>query len=138
MAEFHGQCLCGAVRVTASTPGPAPNIRACHCDMCRQQTSGAFFSLEFPQDGIQVEGPFAEFASSDWAARGFCPNCGSTLWYRATHDGKRNLAAGLFPDAAGGVMTKEFFADQCPHGYALGGDHPKLSTEETLALIAPE
>jgi len=113
-------------------------MRACHCDMCRRQNSGPFLSLQFDQDGIGVTGPAKEFGSSDWAMRGVCPNCGATLWYSTRHDGARYLAAGLFENAAGATLAMEFFADMCPHGYALSGDHPKLSTKETLALFAPE
>ena len=138
MAEFQGSCLCGAVTITARAPVAAPIMRACHCDMCRKHNSGPFISLDFPQDGIRVEGNFAEYDSSDWATRGFCPTCGSTLWYSTKHDGARYLAAGLFENAAGAVLSMEFYEDQCPHGYALAGDHSKLSTQETIALFAPE
>jgi hypothetical protein len=35
-------------------------------------------------------------------------------------------------------MKLEFFADKCPQGYALAGDHKKLSSQETIALFAPQ
>ena len=130
--------MCGAVTISASTPYAAPKMRACHCDMCRQHTSGACLSLQFEQESIRVEGEVAVYDSSDWATRGFCPTCGSTLWYSTRHDGARYLAAGLFPNAAGAEISIEFYADKCPHGYALAGNHPKLSTDETLALFAPK
>lgn len=132
--QIEGQCLCGAVQVTARVS--APRLRACHCDMCRRHTSGAFFSLETLPDSITVTGPAQSFKSSDWAERGFCGTCGSTLWYGLQHDGSRHLAAGLFPDAGGGVLKVEFFVDRCPSGYALAGDHKKLTTAETQALFA--
>lgn len=136
MAEdITGQCLCGAVQVTAQVDNP--RLRACHCDMCRQHTSGAFFSLETVADSITVTGPAATYKSSDWAERGFCSTCGSTLWYGMQHDNSRNLAAGLFPDAGGGALKVEFFADMCPQGYALSGAHKKMTTQETIALFAP-
>ena len=103
--------------------------------MCRQHTSGAFISLQFEQESIRVEGGYTVYDSSDWATRGFCPICGSTLWYSTKHDGARYLGAGLFPNAAGATLAMEFYEDQCPHGYALAGDHPKLSTADTLALF---
>ena len=133
--EIQGQCLCGAVRVTATVD--KPRIRACHCDMCRRHTSGAFFSLETLADSITVTGPAQSFKSSEWAERGFCGTCGSTLWYGLQHDGSRNLAAGLFPDAGGGVLEVEYFTDKCPVGYALAGGHKKLTTQETMALFGP-
>ncbi|AXI48466.1 GFA family protein [Sulfitobacter sp. SK012] len=133
--DIKGQCLCGAVTVSAKVD--KPRLRVCHCDMCRQHTSGGFYSIETLPDSINVAGPAQSFISSDWAERGFCSTCGSTLWYGMQHDGSRNLAAGLFPDAGGGVLKIEFFTDMCPAGYRLAGDHKKLSTEETTAMFAP-
>ncbi|WP_299881366.1 GFA family protein [uncultured Sulfitobacter sp.] len=133
--KINGQCLCGAVQITAEVDNP--RLRACHCDMCRQHTSGAFFSLETVPGSITVEGPVKVYDSSDWATRAFCGTCGSTLWYGTKHDDAKNLAAGLFPNAGGGVLKVEFFADQCPQGYAIAGDHRKMTTTETIALFAP-
>ena len=133
--DIKGQCLCGAVQIAASVD--SPRLRACHCDMCRQQTSGAFISLETEPGSITVEGPVKVYDSSDWATRAFCGTCGSTLWYGTKHDDAKNLAAGLFPNAGGGVLKVEFFADQCPQGYAIAGDHRKMTTDETIALFAP-
>lgn len=133
--QIQGQCLCGAVQVTASVDNP--RMRACHCDMCRQHTSGAFFSLETLPGSITVTGPAQSYQSSDWAERGFCGTCGSTLWYATTGDGVRNIAAGLFDNAGGGTLKVEFFTDQCPQGYALAGQHKKMTTTQTLALFGP-
>ncbi len=135
LKSYEGRCLCGAVRIKAASQ--RPKMRACHCDMCRQQNSGAFMSLQFDQDSIMVNGPVTVYGSSEWAERAFCPACGSTLWYSTKHDGNRYLAAGLFPNAADAELFQEFFTDMCPTGYALAGGHSKLSTAETLALFAP-
>lgn len=134
--EIAGQCLCGAVTVTARVDNP--RVRACHCDMCRQHNSGPFFSLETLAGSVSVEGPAILFKSSDWGGRGFCSTCGSTLWYEMTEDGVRNLSAGLFPDAGGGTLAVEYFVDKCPQGYSLSGEHTKMTTRETLEMFAPE
>ncbi len=67
-----------------------------------------------------------------------CDVCDSTLWCGTRQDGARNLAAGLFDNAAGASRDLEFFVDMCPQGYALAGDHRKMTTQETIALFAPE
>ena len=134
--EISGQCLCGAVTVTARVDNP--RVRACHCDMCRQHTSGAFFSLETLPGSITVKGPAKTFKSSDWGGRGFCSTCGSTLWYELNDDDALNLSAGLFPNAGGGTLQVEYFTDKCPQGYALAGAHKKMTTQETLEMFAPE
>ncbi|WP_299825276.1 GFA family protein [uncultured Roseobacter sp.] len=133
---LNGRCLCGAVKVSVLSDNP--RLRACHCDMCRRHTSGMFISVDTLPGTLTVEGPAESFVSSDWAERGFCGKCGSTLWYGTLHDGIRHPAAGLFENAAGGQMKLEFFIDRCPQGYGLAGEHKRLSTEETIAMFSGE
>lgn len=133
MPRIEGQCLCGAISVTAKTDNAI--LRACHCDMCRRHTSGAFFSIETVPGSIEVSGDATIYRSSEWAQRGFCGTCGSTLWYETLQDGRRNLAAGLFADGGNAPLKMEFFADMCPQGYRLEGDHKRLSTKETIAMF---
>jgi hypothetical protein len=106
--------------------------------MCRRHTSGAFFSIETAPGSITVTGPAKVYQSSEWAERGFCEICGSTLWYGLRGDDERNLAAGLFDNAGGATLHVEFFADKCPQGYSLAGGHRKMTTQETIALFAPD
>ena len=134
--KIEGHCLCGAVTVRAEIE--EQSLRACHCNMCRRHTSGMFVSVAIVPNSLKVIGPAKSYRSSDWAERGFCEICGSTLWYGTVADGARHPSAGLFHDAAGGKMEIEFFADMCPHGYALAGEHRKMTTDETIALFAPE
>jgi len=135
MAEkrYTGSCLCGAVTVTGVVDKPI--IRACHCEMCRRHTSSMFMSLETVPGSQTVEGPAKEYESSDWANRGFCEECGSTLWYAMKNGAWRNLAAGLFENAADSSLKLEFFTDMCPQGYALSGGHQKMTTQETIAMF---
>lgn len=133
--RITGRCMCGAVTVTSTLPKPA--LRACHCEMCRRQTSGAFMSIANDAQDVRAEGPVEIYRSSDWAERAFCRTCGSTLWYGTLADGARHLSAGLFPDAMGAPLKLEFFTDNCPEGYAFQGTHKKLSKEDTIALFAP-
>ena len=136
MVELKGRCLCGSVTVTSRMDEPA--LRACHCDMCRQQNSGVFISISNDPQDVTVSGEVTVYRSSDWAERGFCPKCGSTLWYGTVHDGARHLSAGLFENAGGAPLKLEFFSDMCPDGYRFAGDHKRLSTEDTIALFAPK
>lgn len=115
-----------------------PILRACHCDMCRQHTSSMFMSLAVDEGSLSFEGPLKTYRSSEWAERGFCETCGSTLFYGTVGDGNRHPAAGLFPNGGDAELKLEFFADATPNGYALAGDHRKMTTEETIALLAPE
>jgi len=41
-------------------------------------------------------------------------------------------------NAAKATIRTEFFSDMCRRGDALAGQHPKLTTQQTLALFAPD
>ncbi|MGB3245436.1 MAG: GFA family protein, partial [Sulfitobacter sp.] len=81
-------------------------------------------------------GPAKSYRSSEWAERGFCEVCGSTLWYSTVADQVKHPSAGLFKNAAGAPLAIEFFADNCPSGYAFAGSQKKLTTAETIALFS--
>ena len=134
--QQSGGCLCGAVRFTAT---PADNeVGTCHCSMCRRWTAGPFMVRDCGTTlKVEDETKIGAYRSSEWAERGFCATCGSTLWYGTVADGARHPAAGLFDDLHGAQMKIEFYADMCPDGYALAGDHRRMSTGETAALFAP-
>ncbi len=95
-----------------------------------------FIGVSPEQSSVRIEGPAKSFRSSDWAERGFCSECGSTLWYGTVHDGARYLAAGLFENAGGGKAAYEYFSDKCPSGYRLEHDGKRLTTEETIAVFS--
>jgi hypothetical protein len=76
---FEGGCLCGAIRYRA-TSAPVRGV-ICHCFMCRKHSGApALAFVHFPaQAFIWVRGQPTRFQSSEFAQRGFCSNCGSTL-----------------------------------------------------------
>lgn len=126
-----GACLCGAVTVEVAALGDG--MSACHCDMCRRWTGAAFLSVHAAADDVRIAGPVRERETSDWAARGWCDDCGSTLYYRLRDGGGYGLSAGLFEDAAGRSLSLEYYVDRKPRGFAFAGDHSRLTTSETLA-----
>ncbi|MEO0380088.1 MAG: GFA family protein [Pseudomonadota bacterium] len=77
-----GSCLCGAVTYEAQGEAGAP--AACHCKQCRKQ-SGHVWASSYVDDGLLViSGDVRWFESSYKARRGFCPICGSALFWK--HD----------------------------------------------------
>ncbi|WP_421702346.1 GFA family protein [Aliiroseovarius sp.] len=132
--------MCGAVTINATLT--EDRLRACHCDMCRAWTSGAFVSVASEPGSVTAEGPIKVIQTSDWAQRAICAECGSPLWYEITAEGpghgQKNLSAGLFPDAAGMDLKLEFYSDKKPGGYAFDGDHRKMTEAEMLAIFAPK
>lgn len=76
---FEGGCLCGAVRFRA-TAAPVRGV-LCHCSMCRKHSGApALAFVHFPVESFAWLGNEpVRFRSSEFAERGFCSKCGSTL-----------------------------------------------------------
>ena len=76
---FEGGCLCGAVRYVAQ--GEPINVRVCHCRMCQKAIGAAFNARAlFPLAAVTLSGPVGRANSSPDLTRGFCPQCGATLF----------------------------------------------------------
>jgi hypothetical protein len=69
------------------------------------------------------------FASSGFAERAFCPNCGSHLWYRETNApaGSLSLMPGLFDAAHDWPLVSEVYSDQAMASIHLAGEHRKAT-----------
>jgi len=76
---FEGGCLCGAVRYRA-TAAPVRGV-ICHCPQCRRHSgASALAFVHFPARNFTwVRGAPKLYQSSEFAQRGFCADCGSTL-----------------------------------------------------------
>ena len=136
MSELKGQCLCGAVTVTA-TPA-RESVSACHCEMCQRWGSGPFLSFQ-AAPGYAALGPVQTYQSSSWAERAFCSQCGSSLWYRMTsgaHKGQTQMSAGLFENAGGNDLRLEIYVDKKPEGYAFDSSCRKLTGAEVIGMLS--
>ncbi len=76
------------------------------------------------------------YASSDWAQRGFCKHCGTSLFYFLIPANRYFMSVGAFDDASAFKLTLEIFADLQPRGYAFAGDLERWSEAETLARFS--
>jgi hypothetical protein len=80
------QCSCGALTLTL--PGPTTLVVACHCLDCQRRTGAPFgVGAFYPADTVTVSGTPKEFvrdaANGRKVRRYFCPNCGSTVYWKA-------------------------------------------------------
>ncbi len=80
--RVSGSCLCGAVTFTIP---PVTGVMACHCKMCRRQTTShlATVTLTWPEVVFDQQRGLTWYQSSPSARRGFCRNCGSVLFWQA-------------------------------------------------------
>ncbi|MEM9798145.1 MAG: GFA family protein [Pseudomonadota bacterium] len=128
----HGSCLCGAIRFTVA--GPMRPIVACHCGQCQKITGNYVAATSAPRDSVDMTGGVRWFQSSETARRGFCPTCGSALFWDGPGE-NLSIMAGALDDATGLALAGHIFcADRgswtdIPNGVpqAPGAD-PDLTT----------
>ncbi len=128
-----GKCLCGAVTFTAE--GVEPHVHACHCSMCRNWTGGPMQAAQVGSVAFAGAEHIKRFASSEWAERGFCSECGSSLFYRLKEPEMYLMATGIFDDVDQFKLVGEIYIDEKPAGYDFAGDHPRVTGEEFLASM---
>lgn len=113
--QVKGSCFCGAIGFTAKLPSKW--CAHCHCSMCRK-THGAGYVTWVGFDRNQVtltqgEVQLAWFDSSEDAQRGFCTNCGSSLFFRSERwAGELHVALGCMDDAIDRQPQANVFFDK--------------------------
>ena len=131
VAERRGNCLCGAIRITAINAGNS--VGACHCDMCRRWGGGPFMAIDCGSD-VVVEGEtLVLFDSSAWAERGFCSKCGSHLFYRIKETGQHMVPVGVFDDDQDLVFDHQVFVDKKPPFYDFSNETHDMTEAEVFA-----
>jgi hypothetical protein len=80
------RCSCGALTLRLS--GPSRLVIACHCVDCQRRTGAPFgVGAFYPVDAVAVSGTAREFTrnaeSGGKVHTYFCPNCGSTIYWKA-------------------------------------------------------
>lgn len=134
--DATGRCLCGAV--TFSAKEVEAHVHACHCTMCRRWSGGPGFAVSVGSIDYSGEDNISAYASSDWAERGFCKQCGTNLFYRMPETGMTMVWAGSIDNNEAFVLTGEIYVDEKPAGYNFVGDHPRQTGPEFLASMGVE
>jgi hypothetical protein len=85
--RVEGGCLCGGTRYRVT--GEPFKATYCHCDWCRKSSSApvaAWLLFEAGQVDF-IKGKLQKYPSSPGVLRGFCPVCGTSLWWEGVwHD----------------------------------------------------
>lgn len=130
-----GGCLCGAVRFTIS--GAMRDVVNCHCGQCRRShghyaayAATTSDNLTFTEDrGLKW------YQSSDVAWRGFCMECGSSLFWRPVDKPHIAVAAGSLDQPTGLATIGDIFTDDKGDYYTIDDDH--TNWPETMAEEGP-
>lgn len=129
--ECQGACLCGAVSLSVTVS--SHNVDACHCHMCRTWGGGPFLGIECDQQvSIRGEENVSVYASSDWAERGFCNQCGTHLFYRLKEGGHYAVPVGLIDNGEPWVLDQQIFIDEKPAFYAFANSTRNMTGAEVF------
>lgn len=86
MTNAHGNCLCGVIEFTIELPSNW--VAHCHCTMCQKAGGAAFVTwVGVAKNCCEIRDPDNQlqwFQSSPEAQRGFCHQCGSTLFFKSS------------------------------------------------------
>ncbi|HVN33831.1 MAG TPA: GFA family protein [Casimicrobiaceae bacterium] len=96
-----GACLCGAVRYEVL--GPLRDVIECHCAMCRKTHGHIGAYTATPKDMLRIVETrgLKWYRSSEKARRGFCVECGGTLFYDPLAKDYMAIAAGTLDPPTG-------------------------------------
>ena len=104
---IRGSCLCGDLRF--STEARPEGASACHCGQCRKQSGHVWASAHVPKDRLDIDGPVDWYEASPAAKRGFCPRCGSFLFWAAHDEDRISFALGALDAPTGLRLERHIF-----------------------------
>jgi hypothetical protein len=120
-----GRCLCGAVRYEVR--GPLRDVLICHCEECRRWHghASAFTAARREDLALSEEravGWIDSPASDAGARRGFCLECGSSLFWDAPGRETISIAAGTLEGDVGLRVAGHIYVSQRAEYYELPND----------------
>jgi len=125
-ATAVGGCLCGAIRYEVR--GPLRAVVNCHCGQCRKFHGhyGAYSNAAAKDISITGYRSLKWYRSSSFARRGFCKECGSSLFWERLKSGTISIAAGTL-DAPTKLRTiRHIFVAHMGDYYKISDKLPKL------------
>ncbi|WP_421779426.1 GFA family protein [Kiloniella litopenaei] len=128
MDKKTGSCLCGDVQFDIM--GDLRDSVACHCNQCRK-TSGHFVSataVSRDEFKITVDKGLKWYHSSNRARRGFCNNCGSSLFWDQDGRDKMGIMSGTIDGETGIKTSNHIYVAKKGDYYDLDDVLPKHKT----------
>ncbi len=129
MAARSGSCLCGAVTFTVVPQDT--NVLACHCKMCRRQTTHFLATVSVAEADLA----FTEKRGLKWhqssaaARRGFCAECGSALFW-TTDQGTVGVSAGALDDDTGLHLYRHVYVADKGAYYDISDQLPQSTGDD--------
>ncbi len=121
-----GGCLCAAVRYEVR--GALRPVVMCHCTQCRRMTGHLMAATAARHADFRLlsDGGLSWYASSTEARRGFCRQCGSTLFWQGDGRDYVSIAAGTLDDSSGLQIACHIFTADKGDYYQIADSAPQL------------
>ena len=120
-----GRCLCGAVAYEVR--GPLREVLVCHCEECRRWHGHVSATAAAKKGDLVMREErglrWIESPQSDaHARRGFCAECGSSLFWDPPERETISIAAGTLDGETGLRMASHWYVSQAADYYDIPDD----------------
>ena len=130
-----GGCLCGAVRYEVK--GPLRDVVNCHCSMCQRLHGGCGPHTKARKVNITVtkSDGLAWYNTSEIARRGFCRECGASLFWEPFKLDATGILAGTVDQPTGLKTIGHIFVGEKPDFYEIADDLPQFEASSDGELV---
>jgi hypothetical protein len=124
--KISGSCLCGEVEFEADHQGA--EVVVCHCGQCRKQSGHLWSATAVPNVSLKLskETTLAWYAASNFAKRGFCSACGTSLFWRENDGENTHVGLGVLNAPTNLKLQKHIFMAHKGDYYEVADDLPKV------------
>lgn len=117
-----GSCNCKSVTFTVEN---VMRSSACHCGQCRKQSGHHWASGLAADNDVSISGDVRWYRSSDVAKRGFCPTCGSFLFWKMDSEPKISFSLGTIDGDTGLALDRHIFTADKGDYYDIADNVPQ-------------
>lgn len=123
---IEGRCECGKVRFEVEDV--RETVSVCHCRQCARTSGHVWASTHAPYEKVRFSNDegLEWYASSDFAKRGFCRFCGSSLFYRMNDEEGVGIAAGCLNPPTGLKIGRHIFVKDKGDYYDITDGAPQF------------
>lgn len=137
--EIKGTCLCGTVEFDIELASPVTEMAVCHCSMCRKWLGGPMLAIDSGVlKSVKNESAITRYESSEWAERGFCNKCGTSLFYYLKPADQYHFPVGLLDSSVKFDFTHQIFIDEKPDYYSFANETKNMTGAEVFAQFEGE
>ncbi len=118
-AQHSGRCHCGGVQYRIA--GPMRDVVLCHCSQCRRIHGhyAAYTAINYNRLVLTVFKTLKWYQASEQARRGFCSECGASLFWQRFDSESICIAAGSLDQPTGLKTTRQVYVADAGDYYCI-------------------